>query len=187
MNAGSWWRPLAEEPRLSQGDVLTGVHFAGLLHPLEPVVKNSVQGHGSTWKPCAWTPDRQGYCHCVARGRVASALILTHSCTLDKPANRSRVVIAPLSVLVDHVTDPAIRDNIMAGGNIAMVPLPAVPTLGDCYADLRLMTAVNRDVLDEKNSRIATMNDVGVNVLQEKIAGFFVRPGPEGTRDQPAT
>jgi hypothetical protein len=185
MNAGPWWKSLEQEPRLSQGDVVTGISFATLLHPAVPVVKNAVQGHGTIWKPCSWTPDKQGYCHCVARGRLASALVLTHSCTLDKPLSRQRVVIAPISVLVDQVSDQTVRDNIMSGGNIAFVPLPSVPVLGDCYADLRLMTAINRDVLEMKN-RIATMTEVGVRVIQERVSGFFVRPGDQEKRDKPA-
>jgi hypothetical protein len=177
MSVVSWWRSLDDEKRLSQGDVIDQVSFSALSRPETPLVKADAPGNRGIWKPTTWTPDAGGFCHCLARARRAPALVLTESCQLDKPEERKRrVIVAPVHVLKDHESKPENREWIMAGNRIAFAPLPGVPVLGDCYADLRLLVTVPREELDER-TRLATMTPEAVDFLKQRIVGFFVRPG----------
>jgi len=185
--AAAWWRPLDEEARLSQGDILAETTFGLLAHPRRPLTKHAVPGGALVWKESAWTPDGDGYCHFLARGRVATAIVLTHSCQIEKPGRPGRVILAPVTpIAAAHLQD---RETIMAGSRLSFAPLPAIPEFGDCYADLRVMVGFDRKVVDQLR-RVATMTPAGTADLKERIAIFFVRPGTGTTGDicqQPGT
>jgi hypothetical protein len=181
---GTWWRPLSEEGRLSQGDVLLDMTVGTLVHPRTPVARFQARDGAQGWKEQAWKEDKQGFCHCLGRGRITAVIVLTHSCQLDKDERARRVIIAPVSLTgkVDEKT----RDNIFAHKRIPLVPLPDVPDLGDSYADLRLVQAVDRKWVDD-TKRIATMTEEAVTYLQQRLTAFFARPGEEGVRAPNAT
>jgi hypothetical protein len=173
-----WWRPLAAESRLSQGDVLADSTFALPLHPRTSLVKHVFSGGAPGWKESpSWQTDASGFGHCLGRGRVAHALVVTHSCQLDKGERTGRVLLAPISPIASVKEQD--RDRIMAGERISFVPLPGIPELGDYYADLRPIMAFDPRAV-EKLQRVATMSAQGVVELRDRIATFFMRPG-EGT------
>src|SRR5262245_61334474 len=94
----SWWAPTVED-ELAQGDRVANVVFSVLVTPLTPLVKDSVKGQPA-WSPRnAWTPDANGKCHALASGRMGTALVLTHSCELDKARSKGRVIVAPVQAL----------------------------------------------------------------------------------------
>jgi len=177
--AADWWRPLEDEPRLSQGDVLDSVDLALLVHPEAHLVRKDVPGQRGVWVPSEWKPDGTGYCHSLAHGRKTPVVVLTDSCQLDKDTRTKRVIIAPVGFAERTYPDPAQRENMMAGNRPALVPLPAVPGLGDCFADLRVMATVRREAVDRAN-KIATMTTYARKFLGERIAGFFLREQIEG-------
>ena len=55
------------------------------------------------------------------------------------------------------------------------MPLPAVPTLGDAYADLRQLTHVSLKHI-EAAVRLASMAPQGVERFCTHIIGFLVEP-----------
>lgn len=172
MAGTSWWLSPTEEPRLSQGDIIVAAAFVKALYPLSFLVRSSIKGQGSLWVE---SPERKedsnGFFHCLGRGSLAAALVLTHSCQLDKPEKGGRVILAPVrsaSKLSENRTD------VMAGSKIAFVPLPDVPELGDCYADLRSMMALDREVV-KAYVRLAAMTADAQKALHERLVGFFAR------------
>ncbi len=66
------------------------------------------------------------------------------------------------------------REMVLAQKRHSKMPLPGVPSLGDCYADLRMTTAVNRDHLDVKK-RLASLSEAGVGRLRLQLIAFFTR------------
>src|SRR5689334_5637886 len=101
MSTGWWATNL--EVHLSQGDVIDDVLFAVAKAPAAPLAKASVQGK-SGFVVGAWTPDSNGRCDVVATGRRGSALVLTHSCELDKGHNK-RVIVCPISTIASLPED----------------------------------------------------------------------------------
>ena len=139
--SGTW----ASEPdsRLSQGDVLADVGFARIAIPPVSLKKTTGKGGHEVWTPqAAWPSTGQKPVDCLASGNIAPALVVTHSCELDKPAKRGLVLVAPIR-LASALQDGQ-REAILARQKIAFVPLPALPGFGDCYADLRATSAISR-------------------------------------------
>ena len=187
MADSSWWLSATEEPRLSQGDIIADTAFVKAVHPAIFLVRSSIKGQGPLWSESNERKnDNNGSFPCLGRGRLATALVLTHSCQLDKPESGGRVIVAPVRP-ASNLTDN--RDAVMRGQRVAFVPLPDVTGLGDCYADLRAMGALDRVVVDAY-TRLAAMAKDKLRFLHERLTGFFVReagdpdykrPPPEAT------
>ncbi|MGB8295479.1 MAG: hypothetical protein WCG85_08635 [Polyangia bacterium] len=183
MADASWWLSPTEEPRLSQGDVITQAAFVSALRPPTYLVQSSIKGHGLLWvEDSKCKEDKSGFFRCLGRGRIAAALVLTHSCQLDKPERGGKVVLAPVRS-ASHLSDN--RDDVMAGSKIAFAPLPEVPELGDCYADLRAMMSLDRETVDTY-VRLAAMNERPRMALHERLAGFFTREFGDPGHRRPA-
>lgn len=108
----------------------------------------------------------------IARGRIVRALVVTHSCELDKELD-GRVLVAmtaPLSV----VQDPAKRAAILEQKRRAFMPLPDVPGEGDMYADLRTIAYVDRKLVPD-SSRKCSMTEEGVVRLRAQLIEYFTR------------
>lgn len=167
----SWWLDVPD-PRLSQGDVVTGIPFAALAYPPTHVHKQVVKGGLAAWVE---TPEEQrkpaGYF--VAKGkRSALVLVLSHSCELDKNERKGRVVVCEASP-ADRLQGEA-RDVVFAQRRRSLMPLPGVPELGDYYADLRTIQTVDRRIV-ETGTRASSMTDEARLRLQTQIAAFFAR------------
>ena len=169
-----WWTPKLH-PDLSQGDVISDSHLLVAMHPTEYVKRSG--GKASGWeKSEAWVASNDGLGHAVARGRITRAIVLTHSCELDKPAGRKRVLVA--AVFDAASMTEAERAQVFGQKRFSRLPLPQVPGVGDCYVDLRLMMTIDRRSIEEKH-RIAGMTDDGVQRLKLQLVGFLTRLGEE--------
>jgi hypothetical protein len=164
-----WW-DATPDPRLSQGDIVNHVPVAVVLHPLTQLSQNK----GDTvWRDSAmWTPNKEGVGNLLSRGRVMPVLVLSHECEIDKNESKGRVVVAPIAPLTNLREDE--QENVLAQRRFSKMPLPEVPTLGSCYADLRLTAAVDRQYLDVAR-RIASLSDAAVGRLRLQLIAFFTR------------
>ena len=156
------------ETSASQGDVITQVPFLIAKAPLDEVSRSTGKGGVDQWRPVT-APRNRGATYSVCEVHYLPAIVITHSCQLDKREKKRRVLVAPIrgaSELEDEVWR-----NISAGLRKSMLPLPAVPELGDHYADLRLISAVDRAFVDV--ARVASMNERGRTLLWAHLVTFF--------------
>jgi hypothetical protein len=97
--------------------------------------------------------------------------VLSHSCELDKPQNQ-RGQVAPVMPL--EGLSPEHQSEIVRGANYAHMYLPDVPTLGDCYVDLRVLSTVDTRSLRTR-SKVASMTDEARLRLHVHVFAFFTR------------
>jgi hypothetical protein len=166
----SWWA-LTPAPALSQGDVIPDVPVAVVRYPVTGVKIEILPGTKKAWvevpEPIA---DHNGVAPMLARGSVVPVLVLTDSCQLDKRETKDRVIVAP--VLRADRLPPQDQERIWAQTRKSKFPLQLLPELGDCYADLRVITAIDRRFLDAER-RLAQLSPAGVIRLQAQLVGFF--------------
>lgn len=169
----AWWAAELEQ-HLSQGDVISEM-IVPVLDEHTYLRKEAVPKVGPVWLEGPWTPNpHTGMGHYLGRGKRLGALVLNHSCELDKLTGKHRVLVATIAP-ISAVTDKVAAENIMAQRRVSALPLPDVPGLGDCYADLRVIGAVQRSTIDQK--RIASMTPEAIKRLQLQLIAFFARVG----------
>ncbi len=115
-------------------------------------------------------PDSDGRGYGVGIGRMLPALVITHSCEIDK-VGMNRVLVVPVSPLSNLREQE--RVAVLAQDRFAFFPMAQMPNgWADSYADLRSMTFVDiRNVKEAK--RVASLSDVGIVRLWAQIIGFF--------------
>lgn len=168
--ASEYWSDTPED-ELSQGDVLEEVLFGVAEYPPCELRKQTVKKHGDVWVPYS-KPCGDRYFNWLGRGRLAMALVISHSCDLDKREGKNRVIVAPVARASS--IEPRHWENIRAYGRRALFPLPSVPSIGDAYSDLRQLTTVDRAFL-EKARKLCSMSEDGLKLLQRHLVGFLVR------------
>lgn len=173
----SWWLDALNPEGLSQGDIVTQILSGSADHPLKYLMKEPLdKGSKKLWPETStiqlYKTDGRGLY--IARGRMIEAIVVSHSCELDK-GNNTQVLLAPIAkierVQVEH------QKNILQQKRHAFMPLPDVPELGTCYADLRYLHFADRKNVPDK-SRHASMTDEGVLRLRAQIVAFFSRIDP---------
>jgi hypothetical protein len=112
-----------------------------------------------------------GAYHTLATWTERHAIVITHSCELDKHTNK-RVHLAPVALLSS--VDPAVANNIVTQQTKGQLILPNVPGLGDCFADFRVIAPVQRELVNAA-PRVASMTDAALNRLHDQIVAFFIR------------
>jgi hypothetical protein len=183
-DSASWWAPHLKSG-LSQGDVVSPVLIGAAQLPIVylnkgPVLKDNVQ----TWtRSTSFVSNPgDGLGNFLGKGRINHALIVSHDCEIDKARRVSRILVAPVSPLA-NVTDTMVRQAIIEQRRFATMPLPNLPTLGDCYADLRLLMWIDRKLIEDAGKRVASMTDEAVIRLQAQLIGFFTRKDPSGIQN----
>lgn len=177
MDAG-WWLPdLRAE--ISQGDVIADVPFSIAVEPLTHL--RFAQGKGG--KP-GWAESEQAVLHkgtqrmhVLAAYRPRPGIILSHDCEIEKAKDRPRVLLAPVCKISELPT--AAQVVVQAQGHLALVPLPGLKDVGDCYADLRGMTTVLSELALDK-PRIASMTDPARLRLHGYLVAFLLRKRLDG-------
>lgn len=174
----TWWAETPENS-LSQGDVITGVPVAVVLHPRTQLSKQAVKGFPEAWIPSAeWKPQNNDVGHLLGRGRVIPVIVITESCQLDKSETKGRVVVAPVYPMSGLRADEA--DIVIAQKRRSKMPLPDVPgNVGPSYADLRMATAVDQQFLP-LTQRVAQLSKDGVARLQIQLIAFFTGIDAQG-------
>jgi hypothetical protein len=100
--------------------------------------------------------------------------VISHSCEIDKlkETGEGRVLVAP--VLSIDGLEPEMRTTVLQQEHLALLPLPEIPTLGTHYADLRLITPVERSLIKD-SERIASMTEQGPDRLYAQVFKFIMR------------
>jgi hypothetical protein len=136
-------------------------------------LRENKPGWAESSTPVVRKTDQKKYV--LASGEIRLGLVLSHDCDLDKPRANQRVLVAPIQQIAG--LEPTHQRTILEQRHLALMPLPAFGSIGDSYADLRLMVSVPREtVLDDK--RIASLTDEGRERLQVQIMMFLFRREP---------
>jgi hypothetical protein len=167
----AWWLPQVAKD-LSQGDIVSALPLGSAFHPFAPVQKETGKQGSRVWIESNWNADNDGFGYFLARGRIVHALVISHSCKIDKSRRNQRLLLAPIAT-ADRL-DTNFRDQVFRGARYAFMPLPSVPTLGDCYADLGQISHVDRKFVDGC-TRIASMSAEGLLRLESQLFAFFTR------------
>lgn len=173
--AAGWWATKLEGS-LSQGDVLKEVLIGLPARPLVFLRRTSLGGKRVWEEHPSFEPDNDGLGYFLGRGRLVPAIVVSHDCTMDNDGQRSRISVAPMAPLSALAqTDPKYREAALNQQQRSLLPLTNVPGLnGDFYADLRLITPLDRRVIDAAR-RVASMSPEGLERLQHQIADHFIR------------
>jgi hypothetical protein len=168
-----WWLPaLAQKP--SQGDVVASVHFAAIVAP--PVYLRHAQlgkdRHG--WDVCTSPVVQKSTqrMHALAWFKSPHGLLLSHDCEIDKHKDNGRLLLAPVAQLTE-LPEPT-RTTVIEQKSYALIPLPELPGLGMCFADLRSMTAVPATLVDA-SARVASMTEQARARLHAQLVAFLLR------------
>lgn len=166
-----WWlEALPDE--LDQGNIFEGVTFAFQKAPPQPLISTSLK-HGARGWAEASAPkfDGEHRAHFLHQGPLKHALLLNHGCDIDKPQSK-RLIVVPVFPLMEAPADT--RDAIQNQGIVANFFLPAVPGIGDAFADLRIMQSVPRANV-ETRPRLAAMTESARDFLGARLMAFFLR------------
>ena len=166
---------------LSQGDIVVDVPVGSTKVPLTFL---ATVGYTDKRQKTVWTQydalqpmTHEPSGHWVMKGRVTRALVITHSCDLDDLQDTERVLVAPVWEAT-QISNPGDRERIVQSGRATFVGLPGVPGVGDCYADLRSICPLDRQLFGMAQ-RHCSMTEEAVLRLQAHIALYFTRIEPE--------
>ena len=161
---GSWWAEQLQG-KLSQGDIVADLPIFHATLPVRHLKKTTYKNNTSGWVE---SDDPKG--DFLATGKQSSAIVISHSCDLDK--RKGRVIVAPIASIAS-VPDEH-RQKILEQKHYALMPLPDIPGIGTYFADLRSISVLHREIV-ESNRRIASMSEIATKRLQIQIIAFFTR------------
>jgi hypothetical protein len=108
-----------------------------------------------------------------AVGARRPAMVISHGCEIDKKTDHPMVTLAQVRDLSEVHDDD--QDAVRSYDNKRTFYLPENEFLaGEHYADLRFLTTVRQDVVDELD-RIASMNLEGCQLLHFQLFRFQAR------------
>jgi hypothetical protein len=173
VDAGEWW--LSDvRAEISQGDAFADVPFSILVNPLTHLryteIGRGKSGWAETADPVVHKATQRA--HALAALKMQLGIILSHDCEIDKPKDRHRILMAPIAPVAELPGDA--QAAVLSQRHRALVPVGELRQLGQCFADLRGMTAVPAH-LAKGNSRIASMTDGGRARLQGYLVSFLLR------------
>lgn len=182
------WAPALNPRGLSQGDVLKEVPVGAPWVPLVYLSKTYFPRKMPEGPPKLYYPKRDALepFHPVGdpaglfitKGRLCHALVINHNCDLDDADDTGRILLAPiwpLAFMGDANKEQ--QQRIMEGARRTFVPLPNVPKVGDCYADLGSIAAIDRELFTE-HQRECSMTDEAVVRLRMQLLSYFTRLDP---------
>ena len=153
------------------------VPFCGVTTPAKFLKSLTLKGGRPGWEevaaPVLRPIDQRKYF--LANGDLLPGIVISHDCDLDKPRENSKVLLAPIASL--ETLDPATRFTVLEQKHLALLPLPAIPEIGDSYADLRLVTSVPRDLVPD-SERLSSMNENSLERLYAQLFKFIMRKQP---------
>jgi hypothetical protein len=156
------------------------VPFSIASHPLTPLRYTQGAKGKASWmewhEPVVHKRTQREHVLAVLKARPG--IILSHDCEIDKAKDRPRVLLAPVSKIADLPAPTQVV--VLAQGHLALVPLPGLKDLGDCYADLRGITTVLWELVSG-NTRLASMTDQARLRLQGYLVAFLLRKKFDGT------
>jgi hypothetical protein len=169
----SWWLPGLRED-LSQGDILTGINFSAPVWPLRFLIFTEMPKGKSGWaeseQPLVHKKTQS--VHLLSRSKVFGAMVISHDCDIDKTSKGARIQLVPIQEIATLTDENAA--SVIQQKNKKFHPLPGIPGLGDCYADLRNMTAFPSTEVTGF-SRVASMTDSARLRLHAAMFLFITR------------
>ena len=175
MSNDQWWEPRIA-PKLSQGDIVLELASGHLTFPETYLRKEVIKGNREAWIPSAYaaSKNKDGVVHLLAKGRIRPTLIVSYDCDIDKQETQRtpRILVAP--VLSANTLSPEFWEAVMTQRRRSLLPLPGIPQLEDCYADLRQITHVDKHGVDSAQ-RIASMSMAGLSRFRVQLIGFLTR------------
>ena len=119
----SWWLDNPNPQGLSQGDIIAKLLIGAANHPVKYLAKEPlVRGGKKCWTEVSefqpFKTDNRGLY--IARGRLTFAIVVSHSCELDK-SNNNHVLLAPIASL-DSISDVKGRESILASKTQSLSP-----------------------------------------------------------------
>lgn len=167
-----WWEDLPLD-QLTQGDVILSLPQGKLVSPVVYLRHASMKAGASGWMESPEPVLRGNLFRMMAEGRVTSALVVSHSCEIDK--GKARILVAPVAIA--STLAPEQKQKVFDLKSFAHVPPPAIPQLGDCFADLRSIGSVHADDVSAA-TRISSMTQGALLMLQARLVGFLTRLVP---------
>lgn len=176
MASESWWAEKVQE-NLSQGDIVTNLPFLIPTSPLKYLKHENLRGNRPGWSESATpVPLKDGRVQIVGLGKSLPGIVISHDCELDKARDKPRVILA--AVLPMSAVAPEQHPVILEQRHRAYLPLPDLPSLGTCFANLRMIVTLDRDLVT-KMPAIASMTEAGKTRLRGQLVEFFLRLTPE--------
>lgn len=171
-SSGAWW---TAGPRalLSQGDIFADIPIVFAPRPIQYVRPQTFARVGKGWiasdKPFK---DSAGRTVLFAAGYVSLAIAISHDCEFDDQQGSKSILCARVELIA---AAPAEHQLIIERQqNLPRMFLPHVPTVGDCYLNLRSVATIDRQVIAGA-TRIASMTDEARELLQARLVKFFLR------------
>lgn len=172
------WLAQLNPQGLSQGDILRDVPTGHPKIPLtflpkEPFVTKDRSVY-TKYDTLQQYPNEPGVGHWISKGRISLALVVMHDCDLDDVDDSQRIVVAPVFPIARVTSNQADRDRIMQGARRTFVPLPGIPGHGDCFAELRSLCPLDRELFTPE-SRVSSMDDDAVARFRARLVDYFTR------------
>lgn len=164
------------ESELTQGDLLQDVWVGSSVSPRRALESGNMKNTTPTWEECgsALKPNHSGLGHFLARGRSGYAIVISHSCEIDKPRARVLVLVAQVTPL-SQLNDATTCENIRQGRRQAFLFLPGIENIfPESYADLRTICYLDKTITDSC-VRLRSVTQNGMNLLQCQIVSFVTR------------
>lgn len=157
------------------GDLLSGAWIGTSLSPGIALKNGATDKHGKLiWDESFWTSDVDGFGYFVARGGSVHALVLSHSCEIDKHGGTVPVLVAPIYYL-SIIQNLEARELTRKGDRFAFMPIDAITgVIPESYADLRLTSYLQRSVVDTRLRNGSASTD-GARLLTAKLVAFLTR------------
>jgi len=172
VSSPSWW---AVQPReeLCQGDIFANIPIVLAPKPIQYVrpqtFSKGVKGWVLSTSPFK---DSGGRTLLFAAGYVSLAMAVSHDCEFDDQQGTKSILCARVELLSS--VPPEHQAIIVRQQNIPRIFLPQLPTIGDCYANLRSVATIDRQVIKDAK-RIASMTSEARALFQARLVKFFLR------------
>jgi hypothetical protein len=179
VNVSEWWLS-SLRLETSQGDIYADVPFTAATTPLTFLQYTEIGKGKSGWaetdKPVV--QKKTARMHALSAYRPRHGVLLSHDCEIDKARERPRLLFAPVAPIAD--LPEKTRAIVLAQGHLALAPLPEIPNVGSCYADLRGISTIPTEALSG-STRVASMTDNARLRLGAYMVAFLLRKRLDGT------
>ena len=159
--------------QISQGDIVADVPFTGLTKPPIFLKHANIGANRPAWEETAspMHSKKTDRTPVLVAFKPLSGIILTRDCELDKERSNPRILFAPVGLLSSLPQET--QDQINKQAHRASIPLPELPGLGNCFADLRGMASVPTGAVDMKKRR-ASMTDAARMRVHASLVAFLL-------------
>ena len=175
MPSSEWWTA-SVRAELSQGDILDAIPIVLAPMPIRYVKPQTFPKGIKGWvESTVPFKDSGGRTVLFSAGFISQAIVISHDCDLDDHGGSKTVLVARVELL--ESAPPEHRSTIAAQENLLRMFLPGIPGLGDCYANLRSVATIDRQVIRQAK-RLASMTDDARAFLQTRLIKFLIRKIP---------